>query len=313
MIGSASQILHSRSGHTLSIITMPTEPVKVNRRRFLRRAALCTVGGAAAAGFYAWRVEPHWVDVVERTMPLRNLPAELEGAQLVQLSDIHVGEFVSYPYLQHSIDRVAASDPEVVAITGDLMTARHLEQIDPVVDLVKRLKPDQRKVIAIPGNHDYGHGAQNVKVADVLFERLTNIGVECLRNQTTTYRGLQFVGLDELWSGRFSARRALKEFDTARAGIALSHNPDSVDHNGWDGFQGWVLSGHTHGGQCRVPYFGAPIIPIKNRRYVSGEVSITPETTLYVNRGLGHSLQVRFMCSPEITRFRLTSAESAPA
>jgi predicted MPP superfamily phosphohydrolase len=71
-----------------------------------------------------------------------------------------------------------------------------------------------------------------------------------------------------------------------------------------------VLAGHTHGGQCRLPYFGAPIVPIRNRRYTIGEVALTGGRRLYVNRGLGYTHQVRFNCTPEITVFRLTAASA---
>ena len=286
---------------------MSTAPAKVNRRRFLRRAALCTVGTAAATGFYAWRIEPHWVALEQRPMPLSQLPAELEGARLAHITDLHVSTIVDYDYLQHSIAQVAELDPEIVVITGDLMTARYLEQVDSVVHLLKQLQPDQRKVIVTPGNHDYGRGTANTKMVDTLFARLEREGIECLRNQLTDYRGLQIVGLDEYWARRFRPRQALEGFDVTRGGLALSHNPDTVDQSGWDCFRGWILSGHTHGGQCRLPYFGAPIIPISNPRYTAGEVAISTETTLYVNRGLGYSRRVRFMCSPEITLFTLTA------
>jgi uncharacterized protein len=86
----------------------------------------------------------------------------------------------------------------------------------------------------------------------------------------------------------------------------MTHNPDTVDIPGWAGFAGWVLAGHTHGGQCRLPYFGAPIVPIRNRRYTMGEVELNGGRRLYVNRGLGYTHRVRFLCSPEITVFRLT-------
>lgn len=292
---------------------MSTAPEKVNRRRFLRRAALTSVGGAATAGYYAWRVEPHWVDVERRSMPLAGLPTELVGRRLVHITDLHVSEFVSYYHLKKAIDQVDALDPEIVAITGDLMTARHLEQIDRVTELVARLKPDQRKILVIPGNHDYGPGVSKLIMVETLFDRLQNIGVECLRNELTEYRGLQILGFDEYWARRFRLRPALENFDVSRDGLALTHNPDTVDEPGWDLFHGWILAGHTHGGQCRLPYFGAPILPIRNRDYQAGEVSISPSTTLYVNRGLGYTHRVRFMCSPEITEFMLSRSDHGMA
>lgn len=285
---------------------MSIEPIKVNRRRFLRRAAVCTVGGAAAAGYYAWRIEPHWIAVERQTMPLAGLPAELQGKRMVHLSDLHVSKFVNYGHLSRAVEQAAEFDPEVVVVTGDLMTARHTEQVDRVVQLLAKLQPDQRQVFAIPGNHDYGRRQMNVDMANTLFARLEQIGVRDLRNKLVEYRGLQFIGLDEFWARRFRPQVALAHYNASRDAVALTHNPDTVDQPGWDPFRGWILAGHTHGGQCRVPYFGAPILPIENSAYAIGQVAISPRTTLYVNRGLGYLQRVRFMCPPEITVFELT-------
>jgi len=87
--------------------------------------------------------------------------------------------------------------------------------------------------------------------------------------------------------------------------IVLSHNPDTVDLPIWDGYDGWILCGHTHGGQCRFPFIGAPICPVKNKRYLSGFYDIEGGHKLYINRGIGHTRRVRFMARPEITVFTL--------
>ena len=73
-------------------------------------------------------------------------------------------------------------------------------------------------------------------------------------------------------------------------------------------YRGWMLAGHTHGGQCRPPFLPAPILQVQNRRYEAGEVDVDGRRTLYINRGLGHLLQARFNVRPEITLFTLRSA-----
>jgi predicted MPP superfamily phosphohydrolase len=130
-------------------------------------------------------------------------------------------------------------------------------------------------------------------------------GIDLLRNEHRTIDGLTFVGLDDLWSKNWSAAKA---FATAPGGatIALCHNPDGVDQGGWGNYSGWVLSGHTHGGQCKPPFLPPPICPVKNKRYVAGEYDIGRGRRLYINRGLGHIVQARFNARPEITVFRLT-------
>ena len=74
------------------------------------------------------------------------------------------------------------------------------------------------------------------------------------------------------------------------------------------GYQGWVLAGHTHGGQCKLPFLRPPRVPVENPRYVAGEVDVGDGRRLYINRALGHLLPVRFNVRPEITAFRLRRA-----
>ncbi|HTN02405.1 MAG TPA: phosphoesterase, partial [Planctomycetaceae bacterium] len=73
----------------------------------------------------------------------------------------------------------------------------------------------------------------------------------------------------------------------------------------WDGYRGWILSGHTHGGQCKPPFLPPPLLPVKNQRYTAGEFAVADGRQLYISRGLGHLLPVRFNCRPEVTMFRM--------
>ena len=90
--------------------------------------------------------------------------------------------------------------------------------------------------------------------------------------------------------------------------LVLSHNPDTCDLPGWGGYQGWILAGHTHGGQCKPPFLPPPLLPVRNRRYTAGEFALTDGRKLYINRGVGHLLRVRFNVRPEVTVFTLTPA-----
>jgi predicted MPP superfamily phosphohydrolase len=93
-----------------------------------------------------------------------------------------------------------------------------------------------------------------------------------------------------------------------RAAIVLSHNPDTVDLPVWGDYAGWILSGHTHGGQCRPPFLPPPILPVRNARYTAGVFDLSGNRRLYINRGIGHLLRVRFNVRPEVTVHELVPA-----
>jgi hypothetical protein len=287
---------------------MPLFPL-LSRRRFLRLGI--TLGaGAAGTVAYTCQVEPHWIELVHRDLPVAHLPPALVGETLVQLSDIHVGQQVDDSFLTGAFDLVNRLEPAFVAITGDFMTCRRGEEVDHTLRVMRRLKPGRRGSVAVLGNHDYGNFACFSEVGDRLAAGLRDLGIEVLRNERRTLAGLTFVGIDDFWGPFFAPRRALAGLAPDSASVSLCHNPDSVDQPGWGGWRGWVLAGHTHGGQCKPPFLRPPFVPVENPRYVAGEVDLGDGRWLYINRALGHLRRVRFNVRPEITAFRLRSCES---
>jgi predicted MPP superfamily phosphohydrolase len=132
-------------------------------------------------------------------------------------------------------------------------------------------------------------------------------GVRVLRNEVQAVSGLDIIGVDDLWAHRGDPAAALRARESAAA-ITLVHNPDAADELPWPGFRGWMLAGHTHGGQCKPPFLPPPLLPVKNRRYIAGEVSVDAARTLYISRGVGHLIRARFLVRPEIGIFTLRSA-----
>jgi predicted MPP superfamily phosphohydrolase len=274
----------------------------MNRRRFLRYGAGLVTAGVLG---YTFGVEPHWVEVVQRPLPVASLPPSLVGSRLVQISDWHVGPQVDDQYLVSCLRTVADLKPDILAITGDLITYRGPEQLPQLRQILTHLPKPRLASLAVLGNHDYGARASQPDVAADVAAELTRAGVRVLRNDAFKVSGLTFVGVDDLWAGTFEPARAFRGIDATQAAIALCHNPDGADRPGWDTFRGWILAGHTHGGQCKPPFLSPPLVPVRNRRYVSGEVPLADGRRMYINRGLGHSLQVRFNVRPEVTVFTL--------
>jgi predicted MPP superfamily phosphohydrolase len=272
----------------------------MTRRKFLR----LTVGSAAILGLYTWRIEPTWVDYVRLRLPVRNLPAGLEGKTLVQLSDLHIGAQVDPDYLRRTFAAVQALQPDIVAYTGDFVSYTGGATIESLRALASRLPRGQLGTVAVLGNHDYGHHWNDPAVAAEVTGVLGEHGCVMLRNQCAHVAGLVIGGVDDLWAGGLRLAPVL----TASPALVLCHNPDGCDLPGWEGYRGWILAGHTHGGQCKPPFLPAPLLPVKNRRYTSGKIALSGNRTLYINRGLGHLLRVRFNVRPEVTIFELVPA-----
>lgn len=276
---------------------------RLTRRRFLTAAG---VGLASCVG-YALAIEPRWVSVVRRDLPIEQLPNELDGRTLIQISDLHVGP-VPFDYLVSCVEQVNQLRPDLLVITGDYMTAREHEQLPRESELLGLIEAPPLGTFATLGNHDYGTGFRHVTTGDLVARTVAAAGITVLRNQQVNVAGLQLLGMDELWAGMFAPARTLRDYDAGRACLALSHNPDTLDHPDWGPYRGWVLSGHTHGGQCKAPFLDPPIVPVANKKWTSGEIDAGDGRRVYINRGLGFNKRVRFNARPEITHFTLRTA-----
>lgn len=288
---------------------MPAEARKsLLRRCFTRRRFLQASAAAALTGLYTWRVEPHLLEITERDLPIAGLPPSLSGKRLVQMSDIHIGPQVDDDYIIETFQRITALQPDILVHTGDLVSYRGEDTIEQARRVLAHFPRGALGTAATLGNHDYGKNWSQPAVARQIEQLLAGSGAQVLRNSSTDIAGLQIVGLDDLWAGQFKPETAFTGVDFKRPLIALSHNPDTCDLSGWDGHRGWILSGHTHGGQCKPPFLPPPLLPVKNRRYTSGVFALTDGRRLHISRGVGHLLQVRFNSRPEVTVFRLVSA-----
>lgn len=193
------------------------------------------------------------------------------------------------------------------------MTSHGSEQIGNVRRVLQHLRPARLATVAILGNHDYGANWRQPAVAEELTDMLRGQGIDVLRNATLDVGGLTIAGLDDFWSPCFAPSQVMPGLRGDRANLVLCHNPDAVDKPIWAGYQGWILSGHTHGGQCKPPFLMPLILPVDNQQYHAGEIDLGDGRRLYVNRALGYLRRVRFNVRPEITVFRLTlAAEPRP-
>ncbi|MGA2886646.1 MAG: metallophosphoesterase [Terracidiphilus sp.] len=282
----------------------------VSRRRFLK----ASIGCAAALALYSSELERHWIEVVQSEIPLRGLPESFEGFRIAQISDIHMDEFTEPFFLRRVIDQVNSLQPDAIFLTGDFVSSGIFSTKFAIgaawqcANILKE-KLQCRHLYAVLGNHDVVIGAKEVT------EALTTNGIPVLNN---TYLPIEransrfwLAGVDDPVEGRPKPELAIP--DSIRnlpnePVILLCHAPDYVDYllaNPVGHAIDLMLSGHTHGGQVRLPLLGALQLPLLGKKYVQGWFRLG-SLQLNVNRGIGTSgLPFRFDCLPEITLITL--------
>ena len=242
---------------------------------------------------------------------LKRLGSRFQGKRIVHVSDFHHSRTVSGRYLTHCIDRINELDADIVVLTGDYVTydlrGRYTEK---VVGLIGRIR-SRFGVYACLGNHDYGLdgvlGRPGYDRADEIADGMESLGVNLLRNESAVVQlsgqNLWVVGLGDLWADDHLPEKAFADVSGDGAVIALSHNPESIEH--LDDFRvDAVMSGHTHGMEKQFTS-GSGMWPKWDRHdYHAGLYNIDG-TKLYVNRGLGRHGRAFFNTRPEITVFNL--------
>ena len=265
------------------------------------------LGAGLFTSLYSWQIEPFWLEFVKIKMPIKNLPKSLEGKVLMQISDVHVGNRFDWNYLIESFKKAQKLNPDFVVYTGDFVSYENDEQIRQLETVFKNAVKGSLATVGVLGNHDYGHNWSQADVANTIIKTLNDSGIKTLRNEQEDFQGLNIIGIDDFWGINFKPEKVMNRLDPTKANLVLCHNPDVCDLDIWNGYKGWILSGHTHGGQVKPPFLPPPVLPVKNKNYTAGKIPLEDGRTLYINRALGHLWQVRFNVRPEITLFELSS------
>ncbi|WP_282073759.1 metallophosphoesterase [Polaribacter atrinae] len=277
----------------------------MKRRKFIKNTLFTGIGASLIGGVYAWQVEPFWLEFVHVKMPIKNLPKNLIGKTLMQISDVHVGNKFDYNYIIDSFKKARLYNPDFVVYTGDFVSYETPEQFDQLEKVFEYAVNGKLGTAGILGNHDYGINWLEKDVADKISNILAKKNITILRNEQINFNGLNILGIDDYWGTNFNPTKIMNKYDAEKANLVLCHNPDVCDLNVWNNYKGWILSGHTHGGQVKPPFLPPPILPVENKRYSSGEFDLYDGRTLYINRALGNLYQVRLNVRPEITIFEL--------
>lgn len=248
------------------------------------------------------------IEVNEHRITLSNLPASFAGLRIVHLTDIHHGLYLPLQAVLDAVELSNRLEPDIVALTGDFITYSR-SYIDPVAEVLGTLKA-RCGVFATLGNHDFRVGAEAVTRA------LRRAGVDVLRNHNAEIRrgsqSLYVAGIEDL-GYKADLSRATRGIPEDAPVVLLSHNPGIIRRAARAGI-GLVLSGHTHGGQFKLPVVGSIYgKPLERTRFKSG-LDTLGGTQIYVSRGIGTVvLPVRYRCPAEIPVFHLFPASASPA
>ncbi|HET9989539.1 MAG TPA: metallophosphoesterase [Kofleriaceae bacterium] len=278
----------------------------LSRRDFLTRvgggAAIAVTGASVGIGMIEARGE-HEIVTIE--VPLAKLPKALDGFSIVQLSDLHTGMTIDRAFVQRVVERANALQPDVIALTGDLVDGTVENLRDDIAPLAGLRAP--HGVFAVTGNHEYYAGV------DAWIAELTRLGARYLRNQRVTIGSgdatFDLAGVDDYsahdWPGHGEdLGAATSGRDANRALVLLAHQPRQVKNAANHGVD-LQLSGHTHGGQIWPWHY---FVKLQQGGLLAGKYEHRG-TQLYVTRGCGYwGPPVRLLAPLEITRVILRSA-----
>jgi predicted MPP superfamily phosphohydrolase len=280
----------------------------LTRRRFLQLGGLGAAGvtvATASSGF----AQTHQIVVEKVEVWLERLPKELDGLRIVHLSDFHCASERDSTVIRAAVRATNALNPDIVVLTGDYVTVSinrssfsSAQGAIPCSKILSELLAPMG-IFAVLGNHDQCN-------PQFVVRSLESHGITVLRNFALHIEraGAHFwiAGVDDVLQGKPNLEAALRTIVRDEPTILLAHEPDFADEVKKYPVD-LQLSGHSHGGQIRLPFSGATYLPPLARKYPSGLRRAGP-LTLYTNRGLGTVvLPVRFDCSPEVTLLTLRS------
>lgn len=259
---------------------------------------------AASAVILRGRWELSRPEIRRVEVELSGLGPAFDGYRVVQFSDVHLDGAMSLKRLRRVVEMVNAESPDLVAFTGDFVSSRLPSNEKGLAEAFRELRSADG-VAAVLGNHDHLVDAPEVR------RIVLSAGVRELQNDVLTLRrgtdSLHLAGIDDLLEGEARMDRVLEKLPAGGAAVLLSHCPDFADVSGPTGRFGLQLSGHSHGGQIRLPLLGAVVKPPHSKRYPMGSYEVGG-MRLYTNRGLGTvKIPLRLNCKPEITVFTLRS------
>lgn len=288
------------------------ERVDADRRSLIRAAPELAVVAGGGGLVYATLIEPAWIHVRRRDVPIAGLASELDGLRVLQITDTHRGPRVTASFIAEAVRLGLAQKPDLAVLTGDYVHqgAKFIEESAALMAPLARAVP----TVGVLGNHDWYAGGRRVRDA------LAAHGVWMVDNDRCFMRkryalsrdagGLCIAGVGDLIEDDVNPDAAFAGVGRDVPRLLLSHNPDVAEMRALhDHRVDLMLSGHTHGGQVSLPLIGAPGVPSRyGQKYAKGLVK-GPSCRVNISTGIGMSVApFRFGVPPEINVLTLIRA-----
>jgi predicted MPP superfamily phosphohydrolase len=272
-----------------------------SRRQFLHGLLATPFIAASGVSAYASLVEPYYYRISETDVFIRDLPERFENFRITQLTDIHHSRILGIEEVRRVVEIAQGTKPDMFVLTGDYTTS-YRRFIEPCAEALAPLSAPEG-VWAVLGNHDH------YTDPELTTRALERRHITVLDNFHTTLRrgpdSLQLSGIDDWTWNAVDWKRAFDGLNPNAPTVLLSHQPSVLDLEQTRNVS-LILSGHTHGGQLRLPVVGAPARFATNDLKYDRGLFQRGETQLYVSSGTGViGLPLRLGVRPEIAVLRL--------
>lgn len=276
-------------------------------RRWVRRLWTSLFGVEICCLLYAHCIEPRWLEITRHGVRVQGLGGEL---RIVHLTDLHLDEDTD-SWAEEVLGVVSQARPDLVFLTGDYVNRRvHAGKLTIFLKRLLDIAGEDR-VFTVTGNFEMYTGLSSA-VADAGVPLLDGVVVTHTRRSAALQ--IAGIGYHDIRISEEMLREVAGQLDPSVPSVLLHHTPDLAESEGILAFD-WVFCGHTHGGQVRLPLYGALITLSRHgKKYEAGLYGLGGGTSMYVSRGVGTEpvpgLRIRFLCRPEVAVFDL--ADSGP-
>lgn len=250
---------------------------------------------------YSKYIEPYNLTIKEYKIENEYLPKSFDGVKIVHFSDIHLGSTVDIKYLDKIVNLINKQNPDIVVFTGDMLDKRRTlndSEIESVKKSLSKIKSNLGNY-AVSGNHDIKQLDTYKKIMDTNFTILDNEEKLIYYKENNP---ISIVGLSDPSETKINYDVLEKENDYYR--FVLCHEPDEYKKISNYSFN-VMFSGHSHGGQVKLPFIGKIYTPIGAKTYYDDYYKLDNKE-IFISNGIGTTrIDIRFNSAPSINLYRL--------